>query len=59
MEQGASATVESAAEDMAKLRDRIQEFDVDCIYNANETSLFYNLLPKRSYVTQYENKKTL
>ncbi len=57
--QGASATVESAAEDMAKLRDRLREFDVDCIYNVDETGLFYKLLPKRSYVTQYENKKTL
>ncbi len=39
--QGASATVASAAEDMAKLRDRLREFDVDCIYNVDETGLFY------------------
>ncbi len=55
--QGASATVESAAEDMAKLRDRLREFDIGCIYNGDETGLLYKLLPKRSYVTQYENKK--
>ncbi len=57
--QGARATVESAAEDMAKLRDRLREFDVDCICNVDETGQFYKLLPKRSYVTQYENKKTI
>ncbi len=39
---------------MAKLRDRLREFDVDCIYNVDENSLFHKLLPKRSYVTQYE-----
>ncbi len=44
--KGASATVESAAEDMAKLRDRLREFDVDCIHNVDETGLFYKLLPE-------------
>ncbi len=35
--QAARATVEEAAEDMAKLRERLREFDVDCIYNVDET----------------------
>ncbi len=37
--QGASATVEEAADDMAKLRERLREFNVDCIYNVDETGL--------------------
>ncbi len=41
--QAASATIEEAAEDMAQLRDRLREFDVDCIYNVDETGIFYKL----------------
>ncbi len=38
--QAASATVEEAADDMAKLRERLREFNVDCIYNVDETGLY-------------------
>ncbi len=56
---GRSAAIVEAAEGVAKLLERLREFDVDCIYNFDETGLFYKFLPRRSYVTQYENKRTL
>lgn len=57
--QSASADTAGAAEDIAKLRRRLSEFDIASIYNVDETELFYKLLPKRSYILRTENRKTL
>ncbi len=42
---------------MAKLHERLREFNVDCVYNVDETGVHYKLLPKRSYVNQKEDRK--
>jgi len=47
---GASANVEEAAERMAAIRQQLEGVDVDLIYNIDETSLLYRVLPSRSYV---------
>lgn len=39
-----------AASRMAEIRKACGGYDPDCIYNMRETSLFYRLLPKRSYL---------
>ncbi len=57
--QAASATFEEAADDMAKLRERLRELNINCTYNVDETGDYYNLVPKLSYATKKGDRKTL
>ena len=57
--EAGSAYAEYFADSMIKIRDRLREFQVENIYNVDETGLFYKLLPRRSYIMAYEKKTTL
>lgn len=57
--QGGTVTYEEVAEEMSEFRKRLSSFDVEHVYNVDETGLFYKLLPRRTYILSYENKKTL
>lgn len=48
--EAGSVDVELVTDDIAKLRDEIKKYDINNVYNMDETGLFYKLLPNRSYV---------
>lgn len=39
--------------------ERLREFEIRDIYNVDETGIFFKLLPRKTYVIPYENRKTL
>ncbi|CAN0413013.1 unnamed protein product, partial [Pylaiella littoralis] len=52
-----------AEREIAKIREQLEEFDVELIFNMDETGLFYRCFPRGTYVTRAEgaagvNKKT-
>lgn len=47
------------AADIAKMRDQLRTYGPECIYNLGETSLFYRLLPRRSYTNMQGNMKSV
>ena len=47
------------SEDIGILRSHLCDFDADCIYNIDETGLFYKLTPRRMYVSIWEDRKFL
>lgn len=55
---GQAGSVDHAAikEGMKQLRRNLQSYELDCIYNMDETGLFYKLLPKRSYVFREDTR---
>lgn len=57
--QGGSATYEDAVGKMSELRKRLSSYDVENVYNVDETGLFYKLIPRRTYILACENKNTL
>lgn len=44
---------------MQSLRSVLIDFDLECILNINKTSLFFKLLPSRTYITVLKNKRTV
>ncbi len=52
--QAASVNVETAASDMAALRESPAQFDPSNVSNMDETGILYRLLPKRTYLLQCE-----
>ena len=42
--------IEGLEPEIQKLRDLIVEYDLDNVYNMDETGLFFKLMPNRSYV---------
>lgn len=57
--EGGSASAAQVADKMSELKAKLRSYDVDCIYNVDETGLFYKLLPRRTYITEEENRKTI
>ena len=57
--QGGSVNDASIAEGLAIVRQELAKYAPDNIYNVDETGMFYRLLPRQSYVTKTENKKTV
>ena len=55
----ASANVVAEKNDLAEVQKRLNEYDLRHIYNVDETSLFFKVLPRPSYVQMAEGKKTL
>ena len=47
------------SKDIGILRSHLCDYDADCIYNIDETGLFYKLLPRRTYVSIWEDRKSL
>ena len=56
---GGSVNASEVASAIANLRAQLREYDTDCIYNVDETGLFFKLLPRRTYICSYENKKSI
>ena len=47
------------SKDIGILRSHLCDCDADCIYNIDETGMFYKLLPRRTYVSIWEDRKSL
>jgi hypothetical protein len=56
---GEMGDVDLAAIDVEikKLRLKLAEFNLDCIFNMDETGLFFRCLPKRAYILKDESEK--
>lgn len=48
----------AVAADMSLLRETLAYNDATFIFYVNETGLFYNLLPKLTYICRYENRNS-
>lgn len=57
--EAASANAAKVAQNMVTLRQALKEFDLDCIFNMDETGLFYKLLPRRTYICDFEDRKSV
>ena len=44
------------SEEMKALRQKLSEYSLDCIFNMDETGLFFRCLPKRSYILGNEKE---
>ena len=44
------------SEEMRALRQKLSEYSLDCIFNMDETGLFFRCLPKRSYILGNEKE---
>ena len=44
---------------MAAVRKECEKYDLNCIYNVDETGLFYRMLPRRTHLAPGENRKTV
>lgn len=51
--------VAEVAREIADLRKTLSGYDIDNIYNVDETGLFYKLLPRKMYILPTEDKKSL
>lgn len=52
-------SAQSAAGDISELRKKLADYDNDCIFNMDETSLFFKLLPCREYLAPSESRNTV
>jgi hypothetical protein len=57
--EGGSVDEAAVRPEITKLTAVLATFLLACIYNVDETGLFFRLLPRRSYITTEENRKTL
>lgn len=55
--EGGSTNASQVAADIPKLRKTFAEFDSSCIFNADETGLFFKSLPRRTYISTFADKK--
>jgi hypothetical protein len=56
--EGGSVDVAAIAAGIERLRSTLRDYDPENIYNVDETGLFYKLLPKRTYLSPHEDRKT-
>ena len=56
--EAGSVDVESIAEGMEAIRLACLDYDMENIFNVDETGIFFRLLPKRTYLSIAENRKT-
>lgn len=56
--QAGSVNDEAIADGLERVRSVCAEYDPECIYNVDETGLFFKVLPKRTYLAPGENRKT-
>ncbi|PXF47641.1 Jerky protein-like [Gracilariopsis chorda] len=57
--EAGSVPLSIVATGISSLREQINDFDADCIFNMDETGLFFKLFPKRTYVLASEDRKRL
>ena len=55
----ASANVVAEKNDLAEVQKRLNDYELRHIFNVDETSLFFKVLPRHSYVLDSEGRKTL
>lgn len=56
--EAGSLDAEAAAEGMAAIRRACSKYKVENIFNVDETGIYYRLLPKRTYLSTTEKRKT-
>lgn len=58
---GEAGSVDEArlAAKIVELKLKIEDFSLENIYNMDETGFFFRLMPKRSYISQGENRSTV
>ena len=56
--EAGSVDVEYIAEGMEAIRLTCLDYDMENIFNVDETGIFFRLLPKRTYLSIAENRKT-
>lgn len=56
--EGGSVNEQAAAEGMQKVRAACRDYELENIFNVDETGLQYKILPKRTYLASLENRKT-
>ncbi len=44
---------------MSKIYETLRSYELHEIYNVDETALYYKLLPRRTYVTEFEDPKNI
>ena len=54
--EAGSVDVEAVEPEIEKVRKKIREYDLDNVYNMDETGLWFKLLPNRSYIKADEAK---
>ena len=54
-----SVNISDVSQGIAQFCENLSTYDVDNIYNMDETGLFFNLFPRQSYVLESESGKTL
>lgn len=57
--KGASANVAAAAHDMSTLRKNLSHYSLNCIFNMEKTGLYYEILPRRTYICSHENRSSV
>lgn len=57
--KGDSVSVPAVAAGMVEIQKSLQDLDAECIFNVDETGLFFKHLPKRTYVTEQDTMKTV
>lgn len=55
--EAGSVEVELVADEISKLRDEIKKYNLNNVYNMDETGLFFKLLPNRSYIKEKDRKQ--
>ena len=53
--EATDADVASSEKDMEALKKKLTEYDLDHIYNIDETGLFYRMLPNFTFTVQWES----
>ena len=56
--EAGSVDIESIAEGMEAIRSACQDYDMENIFNVDDADIFFRLLPKRTYLSRAENRKT-
>ncbi len=57
--QAGSAAVHESKDRMSKIPETLRSYELHEIYNVDETALYYKLLPKQTYVTEFEGTKNI
>lgn len=51
--EAAGASAQDAVQGMKNMRSKLREYDLECLFNVDETGLFFNLLPRRTYICEH------
>lgn len=54
-----SVDAPSIAKGMIALRKQLEEYDILCIFNVDETDLFYKLLLRQTHICQHEDRQSI